>query len=101
MIEPISGSGRGIAIGCGLQTPVGDVALGGDPYWMALAAIDECVRNLVCVGVDPARIAATGLSNGGFMAYRIGCDLADRVAAIAPVAAVLHTAPGACRARTR
>jgi len=29
----------------------------GDPYLMTLAAIDECVRNLVCVGADPARIA--------------------------------------------
>ena len=28
---------------------------------MVLAAIDECVRNLVCVGTDPARIA---VSNG-------------------------------------
>ena len=24
---------------------------------MAIAAIDECVRNLVCVGADPSRIA--------------------------------------------
>ncbi len=57
IIEPIPGSGRGIAISCGLQTPVGDPAIGGDPYQMALAAIDECVRNLVCVGADPDRIA--------------------------------------------
>ncbi|MCA9290584.1 MAG: hypothetical protein KDA25_05615, partial [Phycisphaerales bacterium] len=28
-----------------------------DPYRMTLAAIDECVRNLVCVGTDPSRIA--------------------------------------------
>jgi phosphoribosylformylglycinamidine (FGAM) synthase-like enzyme len=28
-----------------------------DPYRMTLAAIDECVRNLVCVGADPAKIA--------------------------------------------
>lgn len=57
VIEPIPGSGRGIAISCGLQTPVGDPEIGGDPYQMALAAIDECVRNLVCVGADPDRIA--------------------------------------------
>ncbi|MBX3365877.1 MAG: phosphoribosylformylglycinamidine synthase subunit PurS [Phycisphaeraceae bacterium] len=57
VIEPIPGSGRGIAIACGLQTPVGDPEIGGDPYQMALAAIDECVRNLVCVGVDPGRVA--------------------------------------------
>ena len=57
VLEPVPGSGLGIAIGCGLQTPIGDPALGGDPYQMALAAIDECVRNLVCVGADPARTA--------------------------------------------
>jgi polyhydroxybutyrate depolymerase len=42
--------------------------------------------------VDPARIYATGISNGGFMAYRLACDLADRFAAVAPVAATI-TAP--------
>ncbi|NRA58178.1 MAG: phosphoribosylformylglycinamidine synthase, partial [Phycisphaerales bacterium] len=57
VIEPVPGTGRGVAIGCGLQTRVGDPELGGDPYLMALAAIDECVRNLVCVGADPSRIA--------------------------------------------
>lgn len=57
VIEPVPGTGRGVAIGCGLQTRVGDPSIGGDPYLMALAAIDECVRNLVCVGADPSRIA--------------------------------------------
>jgi phosphoribosylformylglycinamidine (FGAM) synthase-like enzyme len=57
VIEPVPGTNRGIAIACGLQTPVGDPDLGGDPYQMVLAAIDECVRNLVCVGADPTRIA--------------------------------------------
>ncbi len=57
VVCPVAGSDRGLAIACGLQTGVGDAALGGDPYLMALAAIDECVRNLVCVGADPDRIA--------------------------------------------
>ncbi|MFT3686304.1 MAG: AIR synthase-related protein [Phycisphaerales bacterium] len=57
VLEPISGSGRGIAISQGLQTGLGDTTIGGDAYWMTLAAIDECVRNLVCVGADPSRIA--------------------------------------------
>ena len=51
------GSERGLAIGCGLAVPVGDPAAGGDPYFGAIAAVDECVRNLVCVGADPGRIA--------------------------------------------
>ncbi len=57
VIQPVAGSKQGLAIACGLATPVGDPALGGDPYLMALAAVDECVRNLVCVGADPDRIA--------------------------------------------
>ena len=57
VIEPVPGSGRGLAIACGLATALGDRARGGDPHRMALAAIDECVRNLVCAGADPSRAA--------------------------------------------
>jgi polyhydroxybutyrate depolymerase len=39
--------------------------------------------------VDAGRIYATGLGDGGFMALRVGCTMADRVAAIAPVGAGL------------
>jgi len=35
--------------------------------------------------VDPRRIFATGISNGGMMSYRLACELAGKVAAIAPV----------------
>ena len=35
--------------------------------------------------VDPNRIYASGHSNGGGMVNRLGCDLADRFAAIGPV----------------
>jgi polyhydroxybutyrate depolymerase len=38
--------------------------------------------------VDTHRVFATGMSNGGFLSNRIGCELADRIAAIAPVAGV-------------
>ncbi len=57
VIMPVAGSHRGLAISQGLQTGIGDPEVGGDPYLMVLAAIDECVRNLVCVGCDPERIA--------------------------------------------
>jgi len=43
--------------------------------------------------LDPKRIYATGLSNGGMMAYRLGCEASDLVAAIAPVSAVIVVAP--------
>ncbi|MCB9843181.1 MAG: phosphoribosylformylglycinamidine synthase subunit PurS [Phycisphaeraceae bacterium] len=57
VIQPVAGSKQGLAIACGMATALGDPNKGGDPYLMALAAIDECVRNLVCVGADPTRIA--------------------------------------------
>ncbi len=52
VIRPVPDRPRGLAIGHGLAT-----GLARDPYLMGLAAIDECVRNMVCVGADPSRIA--------------------------------------------
>lgn len=43
-------------------------------------------------GIDPRRVYATGISNGGFMSQRLAVELGDRIAAIAPVAAGM--APG-------
>ncbi|HEX8876250.1 MAG TPA: phosphoribosylformylglycinamidine synthase subunit PurS [Phycisphaerales bacterium] len=57
VLQPLASHTRGIAISSGLQTGMGHPDNGGDPYLMTLAAIDECVRNLVCVGADPSRIA--------------------------------------------
>jgi len=57
VIQPIHDSKQGLAIACGMATSIGDPNENGDPYQMALHAIDECVRNLVCVGADPGRIA--------------------------------------------
>ncbi|MEO8066218.1 MAG: T9SS type A sorting domain-containing protein [Flavobacteriales bacterium] len=37
--------------------------------------------------IDTQRIYATGMSNGGFMSYRLACELSERIAAIAPVSA--------------
>lgn len=46
--------------------------------------------------VDPGRIYATGLSNGGAMTHRLACDAADLFAAAAPMAFPLayRPAPG-------
>tara|TARA_X000001036_G_scaffold131463_1_gene124355 strand:- start:6028 stop:8889 length:2862 start_codon:yes stop_codon:yes gene_type:complete len=52
VITPVRGSTKGLAIGNGLATALAD-----DPYVIATAAIDECVRNIVCVGGDPSTIA--------------------------------------------
>ncbi len=51
VLRPKLGSHRGVAIGCGLAPHIED------PYDMAIAAIDEAVRNVVAVGADPARTA--------------------------------------------
>ena len=53
------------------------------------ALVDELLR---AYPVDAQRIYVTGISNGGMMAYRLGCELSDRLAAIAPVAGALNTA---------
>ena len=47
------------------------------------AVIDELVKTR---NVDPRRVYATGISNGGFMSFRLACDAAAKIAAIAPVA---------------
>lgn len=48
--------------------------------------------------IDPKRIYATGISQGGMMCYRFACDpdLSGRIAAIAPVAAVMTVDPSDC-----
>jgi len=53
VIQPKLDSRRGLAISCGMNPVYGDI----DPYWMALAGIDEAIRNIVCVGGRPDRIA--------------------------------------------
>ncbi|MDP3909361.1 MAG: PHB depolymerase family esterase [Gemmatimonadales bacterium] len=46
------------------------------------ALLDDLSRR---TPVDTRRVYATGLSNGGMMAYRLGAEAGDRIAAIAPV----------------
>ncbi|MCH7721573.1 MAG: phosphoribosylformylglycinamidine synthase subunit PurL, partial [Planctomycetes bacterium] len=53
VLRPRLDSRRALALGCGLCPERSDV----DPYWMAVAAIDEALRNIICVGGDPARTA--------------------------------------------
>ena len=74
-------------------TPQG---LGEIPYWNAFAndgLTDDVkfLRDLIdttATGfcIDERRVYVTGLSMGAFMTSLVGCRLADRVAAIAPVA---------------
>ncbi len=72
VIRPVLGSERGVAIGCGICPQYSDI----DPYWMALAAIDEAVRNVVAVGGDPERISLLDNFCWG------NCDKPDRLAGL-------------------
>jgi polyhydroxybutyrate depolymerase len=47
--------------------------------------------------IDPRRVYAAGISNGGMMAYRLACEASDVFAAVGVVSAVLVTAPCAPR----
>ena len=53
VVRPKLRSNRGLVLSCGMNPRLGDY----DPYHMATSAIDEAVRNAVCVGADPKRIA--------------------------------------------
>jgi polyhydroxybutyrate depolymerase len=45
------------------------------------------------LNIDPKRIYATGMSNGGILSHRLACEAADLFAAIAPVAGTLNFSP--------
>lgn len=67
---------------------------GNDDVAFLSALIDTMVHDY---GVDAKRVYSTGISNGGFMSFRLACDLSDKIAAIAPVAASMgEGAPGDC-----
>ncbi len=52
--------------------------------------IEEMIQELTEPGcVDPRRVYATGISNGAIFSYRLGCELSDKIAAIAPIAGAL------------
>lgn len=69
----------GVCCGTASSTGVDDVAF-------VSAILDELTTKLC---VEPKRVFATGMSNGGFLAHRLACELTGRIAAIAPVAGVM------------
>lgn len=54
-----------------------------DDVGFAAAICDDLERQFA---INPSRVFATGMSNGGMMAYRLAAELSDRISAIAPVA---------------
>jgi polyhydroxybutyrate depolymerase len=84
----------------------------GDPFWNATDACcneyDEPVDDSAYLGavieqvqttynVDPKRIYLFGVSNGGFMSYRMACDHADKIAAIVSFAGATWLDAARCK----
>lgn len=75
--------------------PNGTLDNQGKRFWNTFgngATVDDVgfIRDLIDTlaanyNIDPQRIYATGMSNGGFMSYTLACELNDRIAAIASV----------------
>jgi len=57
-----------------------------DDVGFVSALIDRLADDLT---VDRSRVYAAGISNGGFLCQRLACELSDRIAAIATVAATM------------
>jgi polyhydroxybutyrate depolymerase len=56
------------------------------------------VRGPLGLCVDRTRVYSTGLSNGGYLSYRLACEASDVFAAVASVAGGLAIDPAACAA---
>jgi polyhydroxybutyrate depolymerase len=69
----------GLCCGQAAQDKVDDVAF--------VSKIIDTLEDRLCI--DASRVYATGMSNGGFLSHRLGCELSTRIAAIAPVAGVM------------
>ena len=65
-----------------------------DDVGFVKATLDDLAK---VVRVDPQRVYATGISNGGMMCYRLAAELSERIAAIAPVSGTM--AVEKCRPR--
>jgi polyhydroxybutyrate depolymerase len=61
-----------------------------DDVGFARVLIEDLARR---IPIDPARIYATGLSNGAMMSYRLAVEAPDLIAAIAPVAGAMVCLP--------
>jgi polyhydroxybutyrate depolymerase len=62
-----------------------------------VAFIDGLIDHIAAeYSIDPARIYVTGHSNGGFMSYRLACDLSPRIAAIVSLEGAMWNDPSHC-----
>lgn len=65
---------------------LGGVTTGPDDVGFLGRLIDDVRANH---SVDPARVFAVGVSAGGMMAYRLGCELSARIAGVGAVAGAM------------
>lgn len=79
-----------------LVHPEGTMDNTGTTFWNAFGSPSETVDDVSFLSalidsiaseynIDMNRIYSTGMSNGGFMSYKLACDLSYRIAAIASV----------------
>lgn len=76
--------------------PDGTTDAGGTTFWNAFGSPSETVDDIGFISalidtvasdynIDLNRVYSTGMSNGGFMSYRLACELSHRITAIASV----------------
>ncbi len=82
----------------GTGTPMGWSAGATEPNSIDDVRFTEDILNTLTkqLCVDPARVYATGFSNGAFMSSRLACQIPDRIAAVVAVGGVDFPAP-ACK----
>lgn len=87
--------------------PNGTLDLSGTPYWNAfvsggavddVAYISALIDSLSALyNIDQSKVFATGMRNGGFMSYRLACELNNRIAKIASVTGTMNVnLPSTC-----
>ncbi|MGA7385132.1 MAG: PHB depolymerase family esterase [Methylocella sp.] len=87
------GSSIGYTWNAGTTTVDGVVLRVGNPNIDDVGYIAQVISQIeLQYNIDPKHIYATGFSNGGAMANRLGCELSTSIAAIAPVAASMEDA---------
>ena len=72
----------GLCCGRAVEDSVDDVAF--------VSALLDHLESKLCT--DRRRVFATGMSNGAILSHRLGCELSERIAAIAPVAGTIGVA---------
>lgn len=85
-----------------LVHPQGTTDAGGTTFWNAFGSPTETVDDVSFISalidtvsanynVDENRVYSTGMSNGGFMSYKLACELSSKIAAVASVTGSMAT----------